>query len=231
MTTDPEPREETRHQFGEDLDALRRETIQLGSLVLENVRRLTEALTENRLDVAEAVIEADDEIDERYEVLERKTFRLIALQAPVASDLRFLVSITRMLYEIERSGDLAVNAAKGLLRRSGYELGAQTRGILARLCRATTDIFGAGLVVLDEMDAEGGARLDSDDDVVDDLVGELYRMISDADLDVDTAIELSRAGRYLERIADHAVNIGDHVSFIVTGSFPRGKHPGTVDED
>ncbi|HSG80003.1 MAG TPA: phosphate signaling complex protein PhoU [Acidimicrobiia bacterium] len=216
-----QPRDETRKEFDAALGELRRESVQLGSMVLENVKRLTEAVTENRLDVAEEVIGADEEIDERYAELERKTFRLIALQQPVAGDLRFLVSITRILYEIERSGDLAVNAAKGLRRQHGYTLSPPLRRTTARLCEATADMFAKGLDVLGSLDVEAGIRLDEEDDVVDDLVSELYELISSADLDVDTAIELSRTGRYMERIADHAVNIGDHVAFVVTGSFPR----------
>lgn len=222
MTTHS-PHEETRQTFHEVLDGVRRDTIALGVLVLENTRRVAEALLENRLDLANQVIAADDEIDTRYVGLEHRVFEILARQQPVAGDLRFLVSITRMLYEIERSGDLAVNCAKGLVRRNGYTLPAELVSILARMSRASVELFGKSLDAFGEMDGTAGARLDDEDDTVDELVSSFYAGIAaNADeLGLDLAVELSRIGRYFERIADHAVNIAEHVTFIVTGEFPE----------
>jgi phosphate transport system protein len=221
--TDHAPHEETRQTFHEVLDTVRRDTIALGALVLENTRRAAEAILENRLDLAEVVIDADDEVDERYVELEHRVFEILARQQPVAGDLRFLVSITRMLYEIERSGDLAVNCAKGLVHRDGYTMPPELHSILARMTRASVELFGKALDAFGEMDATAGEWLDREDDVVDDLVSDFYGVIAvvSEDLGLDLAIELSRLGRYFERIADHAVNIGEHITFIVTGEFPE----------
>lgn len=233
MTSQPPDHQDIRRRFEHELEEIKQGTVALCSLVLENTRRLGEALTENRLDLASQVVEADTEVDERYARLERKTFLAIALQQPVAGDLRFLVSITRMLYEIERTGDLVVNAAKGMIAQNGYTLSAQIHSTLARLCDATGNLLEKAIDALTDMDPVAGRQLDVDDDVVDGLVGELYNLIAGeaSDLTVDTAIELSRTGRYLERIADHAVNIGDHVTYIVTGSFPRHSIEALADED
>jgi phosphate transport system protein len=226
-----EPREETRQSFHEVLDQVRSDTVALGALVLENTRRMADALLENQIDLAQQVIEADEEIDERYVELEHRVFEILARQQPVAGDLRFLVSITRMLYEIERSGDLAVNAAKGLIRRDGYTLPPAVQSLLARMARGAVDVFGQGLDALREMDKTAGPRLDKADDVVDALVGEFYAITAAQadDMGLELAVELSRVGRYLERIADHGVNIGEHITFIVTGEFPEGS-PATSDE-
>jgi phosphate transport system protein len=222
MTTNT-PQEETRQTFHEVLEGVRRDTIAVGALVLENAQRVAEALLENRLDLAAVVIDADDEVDERYIELEHRVFEILARQQPVAGDLRFLVSITRMLYEIERSGDLAVNCAKGLIRRDGYTMPAEVHSILARMTRSSVELFGKSLDAFGEMDGTAGEWLDAEDDVVDDLVSDFYGAIATVsnDLGLDLAIELSRIGRYFERIADHAVNIGEHVTFIVTGEFPE----------
>jgi phosphate transport system protein len=222
MTTDNTQHEEIRHRFEHELDEIKQGTVQLCSLVLENTKRLGEALVDNRLDLAQQVVDADREVDERYSVLERKTFLAIALQQPVAVDLRFLVSMTRLLYEIERSGDLAVNAAAGMLRRNGYDLAAPVHGLLARICQATPHVLAMAIDALDEMDPNAAVVLDEEDDVVDQLVGQFYALIASesAELDMQSVIDLSRTARYLERIADHAVNIGDHVCYVVTGSFP-----------
>jgi phosphate transport system protein len=116
-----------------------------------------------------------------------------------------------------------VNCAKGLIRREGYSLTANIQSLLARMSRKAADLFSRGLDALADLDAEAGARLDEADDAVDDLVGELYSAIAQrsGDMGFDLAVELSRVGRYMERIADHAVNIAEHVTFIVTGSFPE----------
>lgn len=218
---------EIRSAFEESLETLRRGTVEMGALVLENTRRLSEALLENDLDVARAVVEADQEIDESYVRLEALAFSTMARQQPVAGDLRFLVAITRLLYEIERSGDLAVNAAKGLLRQNGYELSPEVRSRLARISSEVTDVWSRSIDVLDEMNGEAAAWIDRLDDEVDDLVGDFYTVIgaSSDEMGFEIAVELSRVGRYLERIADHAVNIAEHVAFVVTGDFPTESHP------
>lgn len=215
--------DEMRGRFSESLDAVHRGTLQLGALVLANTRRTAEALLEGRLDLAREVIDADDEVDALYVDLEHRVFEIMARQQPVAGDLRFLVSVTRILYEIERSGDLAVNVAKGMLRQDGYTLPTDIHSIVARMARNAAGVFESGLTALEEMDPDGGERLDREDDAVDDLVGELYAATGRAsgDLGFEVAVELSRVGRYMERIADHAVNIAEHVTFIATGSFPE----------
>jgi phosphate transport system protein len=223
---------DARHRFAESLEEVKHGMLELGGLVLENTRRMGEALLENRLDLARIVVGADEEIDARYARLEFRVFEIMARQQPVAGDLRFLVSATRILYEIERSGDLAVNGAKGLLRREGYSLPPQIHSLVARLTRASTDLFAQGLEALRTLDPEAAVAIDHADDTVDNVVGELYRAISanSEGIGFDLALELSRIGRYLERIGDHAVNIAEHVAFIVTGSFPGGESTATQDE-
>ncbi|MBM3695365.1 MAG: phosphate signaling complex protein PhoU [Actinobacteria bacterium] len=230
MTDEHNPHPDLRSRFDAELDGIRRGAVALGSLVLENAERLIEALLESRLDLAQQAIDADDVVDRAYIDVERRVFRIIALQQPVASDLRLLISIIRIAHEIERSGDLVVNCAKGILRQQGFTLSHPLQGLIARLCRATVDLFGRSIECLAEMDHEGAGRLDEEDDEVDDLVGEFYALLATEaqKMHVDTAIELSRVGRYMERIADHAVNVGEHITFVVTGIFPRHAE---IDED
>lgn len=224
--------EETRLRFSATLDELHRGALQLGALVLENTRRTAEAMLENRLDLAAQAVEADDEIDAIYANLERKVFEVMARQQPVAGDLRYLVSLTRILYEIERSGDLAVNAAAGMLANDGYELPPEVHAVLARMTRASSDLFGKGLDAFADLDPDAGAALDIEDDEIDDLLEVLYAAIARAsdDLGFDVAVELSRVARYMERVADHGVNIAEHVTFIVTGKFPEDRPVAVRDE-
>ncbi len=221
MTTN-QHHEDIRHHYDEDLDSIRRDTVRLGSLVLENARRVSEAMLENDLDLGRQVVIADGEVDELAAQLERHVFETMARQQPVAGDLRFLVSITRMIYELERTGDLVVNCAKALAFGDGFELSPRAQGVLAQAARAAAGIFARGLDSLADLDAELGARLDAEDDRVDDLVGEFYTLLphESEKSGLQNAISLSRVGRYLERIADHGVNIGQHVHYIARGEFP-----------
>ncbi len=124
---------------------------------------------------------------------------------------------------------MSLAVIRAVVRLVGVASYLALRGMLARLCREALDQFARGIDSVASLDPEAGLRLDREDDTVDSLVGEFYVLLaSEAEgMHVDTAIELSRVGRYMERIADHAVNIGEHVAFAVTGIFPRH---GEIDE-
>jgi phosphate transport system protein len=229
------PGHDIRTTFEEQLEDIHRGIAGMGSLVLENAGRATHALLGNDLELAREAISADAAVDEAYIALERKVFEIIARQQPVARDLRFLVAITRLLYEIERSGDLVVNICSGLLRHEGYDLTERIHEVIAQTSKLVTELFAKSLDVLSDLDGSGFEWLDRLDDHVDDHVGELYTLIgrSSDQLGFEVAVELSRTGRYLERIADHGVNIGEHVAFVVTGTFPdhHEESVATLDED
>ncbi|MGH8935279.1 MAG: phosphate signaling complex protein PhoU [Acidimicrobiia bacterium] len=216
-------RESVRHHFDASLVELKEGTIHMAGLVLENIHRTSEAILENRLDLVERVISADDEVDRRYAALEQQLFEVVARQQPVAGDLRFLISLARMLHEVERCGDLAVNTAKALDRAAGFQLPGGLRGMLSRLCRDAAGLFAEAIDALADLDGAAGEALDARDDVVDELVDQLMAALlgGQGDIPLDVALELALVARYMERIADHGVNVGDHVSYIVTGNFPQ----------
>jgi phosphate transport system protein len=218
--------EETRHTFEEVMDQIRQGLVRMGSLVVENVERAGTAMRERRLELIPIVMEGDEEINRLYAHYEATVFETLARQAPVAGDLRFLVAATRMLYELERSGDLAVNCVKMLDREDGFPNSPRLLATLDEMVHASTKVFAMGVEAIADMSPDAGARLDAADDEVDDLVSRFYTEIgqeSDA-IGLNSAIALSRVGRFLERIADHAVNIGEHVTFIVTAEFADDTH-------
>lgn len=220
---------EIRHRFEQQLEDIHEGLVRMASLVLENTKRAGEALLENRLDLVDDVLAADDEVDLMYTKLEEEVFGVLARQQPVAKDLRFLVSATRILYELERSGDLAVNCAKGLRRSDGFAMTSNLKSTLSRLLDESTTLFGKGIDALADMDAAAGARLDVEDDRVDVSCSDFYRELAQESdsIGLPGAIELSRIGRYLERIADHAVNMAETVTYTVTGEFPHITDPVT----
>lgn len=225
--------EDVRHHFDRLLNEIRQGMVAMGSLVTENVRRAGEAMLERRMDLIAVVRNADHEVNSQYAHLEKLVFETLARQQPVAGDLRFLVSATRILYEIERSGDLAVNCVNMLERSEGFPESPRLMGLLEQLVKAATSVFAHGVDALAELDPEAGYTLDAEDDVVDDLVSRYYTEIgrASAEIGLEPAIAMSRVGRFLERIADHSVNVGENVTYIVTAKFPGDTHVALSDED
>ena len=222
-----------RHHFDDDLDAIRTGLVEMGSLVVENTKRAGNAIVENRLDLVDTVRRADEEINDLYRRLETRTFEILALQQPVATDLRFLVATTRVVYEIERSGDLAVNMVNCLARQEGFPESPKLQGALGKLVTESCAVFGRGIEAIADMDPQIGLEIDAEDDVVDRLTGEYFSLVHDESnvLGLDNAVQLNRIGRFLERIADHGVNIAQNVTFVVTARFPDDEDPAVmVDE-
>ena len=236
MTADPyvntavPEREGTRQHFDETLDRLRQDLVTMGSLVLENVRRAGDAMVDNRLDLVEVVRQVDDQVDQLYLDAEKLTFETLARQQPVASDLRFLVAATRILYELERTGDLAYNCVKMLHRVNGFPHHPLITPLLEASITASCKVFAQGIDALAEMVPNAGDILDAADDEVDDVVSELFTTVGRHSFEtgLEVAIALSRVGRFLERIADHAVNIGNHVTYAVTAALPGEGHDTTA---
>ena len=216
------PNIELRHHYDDELDEIRSNIIDMGMLVLANIQLAGLVVTENRLDEVSVVRAADLPVNERYRSCESKVFQMLALQQPVASDLRFLVASTRILYEIERSGDLAVNLVKALARIDGIPPAPAIETLLIQLAKASADVFRLGIEALATMDAEIGINAEEADEVVDNLTADLYKAVTSRqdDLGLEPSVALFRMGRFFERIADHGVNIAENVTFMVTGAFP-----------
>ncbi len=222
---------EGRHHFSEVLDEIQQGLVRMSSIVLENTRRAGDAMVEGRLDLIDIVRDTDEQVNQLYTDLERLTFETLARQQPVAGDLRFLVSASRMLYEIERSGDLAVNLVNILDREDGFPRHPGLTPLLERLVAASCRLFAMGVDAVADMTPDAGTILDKADDEVDDLVSEFYAQVGrySEEIGLETAIAYSRVGRFLERIADHAVNLGENVTYIITASFPQ-EGDGVFDE-
>lgn len=142
----------------------------------------------------------------------------------MASDLRTLVTVLRTIHEIERTGDLVVNIAKTTRRLYPNELPPRIRGLVARMGAQAAIQLRTAVEAFAEEDAARATALPDMDDVMDNLQRELFRVIFDMgapdDASLHRAVELSLVGRFYERIADHAVNVGQRVGYMVTGAFP-----------
>jgi phosphate transport system protein len=210
----------TRSQFEEELEKLRDMLLAMGSMADRAVADSMRALTERNVALAEDVIARDDEIDDMDLRIESESMRLIALQHPLARDLRLVGTALKIITDLERIGDHAVDIAK-VARKLAW---SEKRGELADLPRMAAAVREMLKTALDAFVRHDLALIDvavQADDEVDDLFHRVRddlhgAMRQDPDLVVEASYMLFVA-HYLERMADHAVNIAERVYFVETG--------------
>jgi phosphate transport system protein len=220
-----------RRHFHEELEAIELDVLALGELAERALGDSVELLASRDQAAADRVIAGDDEIDDRYLDIERRWLELLALQTPVAGDLRLISAIMHVNLHLERIGDMAVNIAKiAMLTR---ELpGNQT--ILTHL-REMADVvrpmIRTSLDAFVRRDLALAQSLPDMDDPVDRLNRNMYREVAacagDPDM-LEWAIRMMVVSRQLERAGDHAVDIAEQVAFLLTGEFQEfsdASHP------
>ena len=228
----PEPQgtEDLRAGFHHELDAIRREIATLSADVTESIPRATQILLTQDLEGAEFMILSDDEIDAKCVQLEERCYSVLALQSPVASDLRQLVAAVRIIAEIERSADLAVNLCKAARRIYGHRLEPRLRGIIQRMGDQAQQLFKEATEAYLTNDGARASAIGDMDSYLDGLQREFVQAIFESHsvekIELQVAVQLAVVARFYERIGDHAVNIGERVRYVVTGLLPE--HNGAV---
>ncbi|KXK60616.1 PhoU family transcriptional regulator [Micromonospora rosaria] len=209
-----------RNEFHADLATVSHLLVEMAHQVRAAMRQATRALLTADRRAAEAVITGDGDIDARYREVEERVCELLARQAPVASDLRAMITALHVAADLERMGDLADHVAKTALRRHpSPAVPAELRPIFTEMDGVADRMAEKIAGVLADPDAELAAELDRDDDAMDDLHKQLFGVVLGADwpYGVETAIDATLLGRFYERFADHAVNAGEHVVYLITG--------------
>jgi phosphate transport system protein len=223
---------ETRTQYQEELERLEASALDGLDMVSTALQRTLEAVEQQDVELAQLVVADDDRIDGRYLEVHQSLITLLATQSPVATDLRLISALLHVLKNVERMGDQCVNICK-VIPLSGNEppsdlemvklilsMGGQTRTLISQAKRAF-----AG------RDVELARDLVRQDDVVDDLNRDCFRLALEIGDDADRrewAMTMLLAARAIERIADNAVDIGEQVAFVVTGlfrEFEDASHP------
>ena len=214
---------ETRKAFHEELAELEADVVALGGMAVEAVQRGTDAFLNADLAAVERVVVSDAVLDEMTHSIESRAYVLIARQQPMAIDLRTLVTILRVIHELERIGDLMVNVAKAARRLYPHSLEPEFGGVIGRMRTQAEAQIRLAVSAFEHHDPARAAALADMDDVMDDLQRELFRAIFAGDASeessVQRAVQIALVGRYYERIADHAVNTGERVAFMMTGEF------------
>jgi len=195
----------------------------MGSMVEKAVQRSVEALRTRDTSLSDAVVRDDILINaKRYEI-EEKCIHTIALQQPMAADLRMLVTVLRVIHELERIGDLMTKVAKATRRLYPHEIEPKLRGLIDRMRDQAAAQLRLAIEAFADRDVARAAALADMDDVMDELQKELFQAIlSVRDPDDSTlqhAVQIALVGRFYERAGDHAANVADRVQFMVTGHF------------
>jgi phosphate transport system protein len=222
--------DELRKSFHDELEVVRQGIVRMAGRVSESIPRGTEAFLDSDLAAAQKLIEEDDILDSMAVGLEEKIYEIIALQAPVAKDLRSVTTALWLTSEIERSGDLMVNIAKATRRVFGTPFDARVRGLLVQMSEEAARLFRLAIDSFIERDSGLAAALDDIDDRLDQLNLETVQAIFEAhehhSIKLSSSVQLALVCRYYERIGDHAVNIGERVRYMVDGWLPE--HTGAL---
>ena len=214
-----------REQFRQELKAIHGEVVDILSVVTDQTRSGVQSLITGDVDLAEKVIARDDELDTRCVGVEERVLETIATQFPVARDLRLLQSLAYIAIHLERMADLSVNIAKATKRtadRRGpqtlYDLIQAQGNLVYRVLDATRE-------ALANRDLDLARKLPELDEPIDHLYKQFFRELARLhdEEDIEWASSMVLASRYLERIADNAVDIGERIAYLITGD--RELHP------
>ncbi|HEX3283388.1 MAG TPA: phosphate signaling complex protein PhoU [Mycobacterium sp.] len=215
-----------RTAYQKELSQLCSQLSDMCGLAGDAMDHASRALLQADLDLAEQVIADHDHIATKRRAVEERAVRLLALQQPVATDLRKVVGSLHIGADIERMGALAVHVANiARMRHPVYALPDDVRVCFTEMSDVAVQLARTAQELLLSPDAEKAAQLREEDDVVDRTHQHLFTVLIDHKWDngVCAAVDVALLGRFYERFADHAVEIGRQVVFETTGGLPTHK--------
>jgi phosphate transport system protein len=214
---------ESRREFIRRLDAIDIKVIELFATVCGDLPAVTEALLSGSNEVGRQLAERDRAIDALYVEIEQLVSREILLQAPVASDLRFLLTVLRIAPELERSHDLECQIASRADRRFAAELSPRCRGLIERMGGLASDMWDRAADSWHERDGSVAPVLAKVNDEMDELHASLVAELTAGQMTLPMSIDMALVARFYNRLGDHAVNIARRVCYLAgpaTGRMP-----------
>ena len=212
-----------REAYHVELEQLAGNLAAMSLQVADALERATKALLEVDLGLAEQVISDDQKVDDARAECEEQAYALLALQAPVATDLRTVLAAIHAAESLERMGDLALHVAKAARRRHPEPvLPESVRPYFAEMGAVAVALARQAEQVIKSRDVEAARSLEAADDQVDDIHKHLFTVIMDRawPYGVASAVDVTLLGRFYERYADHAVSVARRMVFVVTGKMP-----------
>jgi phosphate transport system protein len=205
---------EPRQEFERDLEAIEAKVIELFAMVAEDLPEATRALLGGDHEVVRVLAERDQVIDALYPEIEELVNREILLQAPVASDLRFLLSVLRIVPELERSHDLVVEIASRANHILGEDLSPRTRGFVEQMGNLASGMWRQAADSWYQRDRAAAFTLGERDDEMDQLYASLIAELASGRMVLPVTMEMTLVARLYERLGAHAVNIARRVIYL-----------------
>jgi phosphate transport system protein len=213
-----EPPYEPRRRFHQQLDEIDAKVIRLFALVTEGVGAATDALLSGDTEAARELTERDQLVDLLEVDLEQVAERELLMQTPMAGDMRYLVSVLRVVPELERSGDLAEHVAQRAVNGLALRLTPTVRGMLEQMGATCVELWRRAADAWAERDSAAAADLDRADDHLDDLHDRLVAELEHADIALADALQTTLVARFYERLGDHAVHISERIRYLADGT-------------
>jgi phosphate transport system protein len=174
-----------------------------------------EALMTGDRATAQATADRDATVDQLEQDLEQLAQRELVRRSPMAGDMRYLLSVIRVVPELERSGDLAEHVAQRAMAGLATRLSPKVHGILQEMGTTCTEMWQAAADAWAERDADAAEQIDATDDRVDDLHDQLIAELGEGGLELADALQTTLVGRFYERLGDHAVHITERIGYLV----------------
>ncbi len=211
----------SRYMYEKSLREIQNDILRMGSLVERAIFDAVDAFMNQDVTSAAAVITGDERIDEIYLEIEDKCIKLIATQQPMAKDLRVAVTGLKILASLERMADHAVDIARAAICLSGHPMSIRPIHEIPRMARLARRMVKEGLDAYVQRDVNRAREMCSMDDQVDFIFSQVFKdavscMAGNPGV-VTQGAYLLYVSRYIERIADHATNIGENVIYLTTG--------------
>lgn len=211
----------------ESIEHIDREIVRLFALVGEGVAGATHSLLAGDREAARTLADSDEVIDSLYREIEQLAQRQLALRSTGPDELRYLITVLRMLPELERSGDLAEHVSRRAVRGLGMELSHRARGLVEQMGEVACEMWRATADAYVDRSSQAVESIESLDDEVDELHVALTAEIASGSMPLPVAIEAALVARFYERFGDHAVNLARRMAAVVGG----GPEPGPSGPD
>jgi phosphate transport system protein len=211
---------EYRREFQDELDAIEARVIELFGMLAEDLTRATDALLTGNNEVVKLLAEREKAIEGLYPEMEALVSRAILMQAPVASDLRFLLSVLRIVPELERSHSLVEHIARRADHFLAGDLSLRARGLAERMGALASDMWRQATDGWYRRDASAAGALAERDEEMDELHSSLIGELAAGGMALPVAMEMTLVARFYERLGDHAVNVASRVIYLAGSQQP-----------
>ena len=212
--TEHQPGRQERQEFDRELGAIEAKVVELFAMVAEDLPRATDALLNGNSEAVRALAERDRAIDALYPEIEELADHELLLQQPAASDFRLLISVLRVVPELERSHDLIVDIARRGNLILSQDLSARSRGLIEHMGNLASEMWREAVDCWCERDRSAAVALGERDSEMGELYAGLMAELASGEMTLPVTMQLTLVARFYERLADHAFNVARRVIYL-----------------